>query len=103
MFRSDAVRDHPAQRSGPRRNRHRRLHQSEGPVPRRRRHLAVDVLPAALRECSDLTPCETIPLNVPAHAEIVIEGYINLKDRFRVGDVTSPSMYYLPHYENVPI
>jgi 2,5-furandicarboxylate decarboxylase 1 len=50
----------------------------------------------------EMTPCETLDLNIPAHAEIVIEGFINLKDRFRVGDVTSPSMYNLPHYENVP-
>ena len=50
----------------------------------------------------EMTPCETIELNVPAHAEMVIEGFINLKERFRVGDVTSPSMYNLPHYESVP-
>jgi 2,5-furandicarboxylate decarboxylase 1 len=50
----------------------------------------------------DMVPCETIELNVPAEAEIVVEGRINLKDKFRVGEVTSPSMYNLPHYENVP-
>jgi 2,5-furandicarboxylate decarboxylase 1 len=50
----------------------------------------------------EMTPCETLELTVPAQAEIVIEGYINLKERFRVGDVTSPSMYNLPHFESVP-
>ncbi len=50
----------------------------------------------------EMTPCETLDLAVPAHAEIVIEGFVNLKEKFRVGDVTSPSMYNLPHFENVP-
>ena len=49
----------------------------------------------------DMVPCETIDLTVPANAEIVVEGRVNLKDTFRVGDVTSPSMYHLPHYENL--
>jgi 2,5-furandicarboxylate decarboxylase 1 len=50
----------------------------------------------------EMVPCETIELNVPAQAEIVVEGVIKLDDRFRVGEVTSPSMYHLPHYENLP-
>jgi UbiD family decarboxylase len=50
----------------------------------------------------EMTPCETLDLLVPANAEIVIEGQVNLKDTFKVGDVTSPSMYNLPHFENVP-
>src|SRR6516162_3424936 len=50
----------------------------------------------------EMVPCETLELNVPAHAEIVVEGHVNLKDRFKVGEVTSPSMYHLPHYEELP-
>jgi 2,5-furandicarboxylate decarboxylase 1 len=50
----------------------------------------------------DMVLCETIDLTVPANAEIVVEGRVNLKDKFRVGDVTSPSMYHLPHYESLP-
>ena len=50
----------------------------------------------------EMVPCETIELNVPAEAEIVVEGRIALKERFRVGEVTSPSMYHLPHHENLP-
>ena len=50
----------------------------------------------------EMVPCETIELNVPALAEIVVEGVIKLDERFRVGEVTSPSMYQLPHYENLP-
>ncbi len=50
----------------------------------------------------EMVACETIDLTVPAQAEIVVEGVINLDDRFKVGEVTSPSMYHLPHYENLP-
>src|ERR1700746_2272183 len=50
----------------------------------------------------EMVPCETIALTVPANAEIVVEGRVKLSDKFRVGEVTSPSMYHLPHYENLP-
>jgi len=50
----------------------------------------------------EMVPCETIELNIPAQAEIVVEGVIKLDERFRVGEVTAPSMYHLPHYENLP-
>src|SRR6476469_10440709 len=50
----------------------------------------------------EMVPCETLDLTVPAEAEIVVEGRIKLNGRFRVGDVTSPSMYHLPHYEELP-
>jgi UbiD family decarboxylase len=50
----------------------------------------------------DMVPCETIDLTVPSQAEIVVEGYVNLGQKFEVGEVTSPSMYHLPHREFVP-
>jgi 2,5-furandicarboxylate decarboxylase 1 len=50
----------------------------------------------------EMVPCETLDLTVPAEAEIVVEGKVKLGEKFRVGEVTSPSMYHLPHYENVP-
>ena len=50
----------------------------------------------------EMVPCETIDLNVPAQAEIVVEGRISLDGKFRVGEVTAPSMYHLPHQENLP-
>jgi 2,5-furandicarboxylate decarboxylase 1 len=50
----------------------------------------------------EMVPCETIDLTVPAQAEIVVEGVINLDQKFRVGEVTSPSMYHLPHHEDLP-
>ena len=50
----------------------------------------------------EMVPCETLDLNVPAQAEIVVEGYVKLNDMFPVGEVSSPSMYHLPHHERVP-
>jgi len=50
----------------------------------------------------EMVPCETLDLTVPADAEIVVEGRVKLNTKFRVGDVTSPSMYHLPHYEELP-
>jgi 2,5-furandicarboxylate decarboxylase 1 len=50
----------------------------------------------------EMVPCETLDLTVPAEAEIVVEGRIKLNGTFRVGEVTSPSMYHLPHYEELP-
>jgi UbiD family decarboxylase len=50
----------------------------------------------------EMVPCETLDFTVPAEAEIVVEGRIKLNSKFRVGDVTSPSMYHLPHYEDLP-
>ncbi len=49
----------------------------------------------------EMVPCETLDLTVPAQAEIVVEGKVKLNGKFRVGDVTSPSMYHLPHYEEL--
>ena len=50
----------------------------------------------------EMVPCETLDLTVPAEAEIVVEGRVKLNGKFRVGDVTSPSMYHLPHQEELP-
>ena len=50
----------------------------------------------------EMVECETIDLTVPAQAEIVVEARVNLNEKFPVGEVTSPSMYHLPHSENVP-
>lgn len=47
----------------------------------------------------EMIPAETVPLNVPAQAEMIIEGYVHLTDTGRTGEVTSPSMYNLPQYE----
>jgi 2,5-furandicarboxylate decarboxylase 1 len=50
----------------------------------------------------EMVQCESIDLSVPAQAEIVVEGRVRLTDKFKVGDVTSPTMYHLPHSESLP-
>jgi UbiD family decarboxylase len=62
----------------------------------------MEMVGTVMNQDIEMTPCESLDLTVPANAEIVIEGHVNLKETFRVGDVTSPSMYNLPHFENIP-
>lgn len=62
-----------------------------------------DMIGTIMDQDIELVAAETVPLFVPAHAEIVIEGYVDLTNKHRTGDVTSPSMYNLPHHENVPL
>ena len=50
----------------------------------------------------EMVRCETLDLTVPAQAEIVVEGKVKLDAKAPVGEVTSPSMYHLPHFETVP-
>jgi len=50
----------------------------------------------------EMVPCETIDLTVPAHAEIVVEGLVNLKERFQEGQSPGPSMYFIPRYQSQP-
>ncbi len=42
----------------------------------------------------DLTPCRTVPLEVPAHAEIVIEGLVSLEDYGDEGPYGDHTGYY---------
>ena len=50
----------------------------------------------------EMVPCETIDLTVPAHAEIVVEGLVNLKDAFDYGGVNAPTTYFLPRSQKLP-
>ncbi|MBT5939338.1 MAG: UbiD family decarboxylase, partial [Rhodospirillaceae bacterium] len=50
----------------------------------------------------EMVPCETIPLTVPAHAEIVVEATVDLTSQTDVGVGVSPSMYYLPKTATLP-
>jgi len=63
---------------------------------------AMEMVGTIMNQDIEMVPCETVDLTAPANAEIIIEGYVNLAEKFEVGDVTSPSMYYLPHKEYVP-
>jgi UbiD family decarboxylase len=62
----------------------------------------MDMVGTIMSQDIEMTPCETIDLTVPANAEMIIEGHIQLEAFVQSSDVTSPSMYYLPHFEHVP-
>jgi 2,5-furandicarboxylate decarboxylase 1 len=51
----------------------------------------------------EMVPAETVPLNVPAQAEMIIEGYVDLTKKQTTGAVTSPSMYNLPQRDEAPL
>ncbi|MCW5770594.1 MAG: UbiD family decarboxylase [Rhodospirillaceae bacterium] len=50
----------------------------------------------------EMVPCETIDLTVPAHAEIVVEGILDLSSLHDFGFSVSPSMYYMPEKQRLP-
>ena len=50
----------------------------------------------------EMVPCETIDLRVPAHAEIVVEGLVDLSELHDVGGVNAPTMYFLPKEQKIP-
>lgn len=61
----------------------------------------VDMFGTIAQHDIEMAPCETIELSAPAHAEIIIEGNVSLESTAQEADVTSPSMYHLPHFEHV--
>jgi 2,5-furandicarboxylate decarboxylase 1 len=50
----------------------------------------------------EMVPAETLDLRVPAQAEIVVEGYVDLKGLQEVGVSVGPSGYYLPKSSKLP-
>ena len=50
----------------------------------------------------EMVACEAIDLSVPAQAEIVVEGIVNLRKLYDYGVVVSPSGYYLPKTQRLP-
>lgn len=50
----------------------------------------------------EMVPCETIPIYVPAHAEIVVEGVVDLNNPVDAGEVVAPVGYYLPKTQSIP-
>jgi 2,5-furandicarboxylate decarboxylase 1 len=50
----------------------------------------------------EMVPCETLEMRVPAHAEIVVEGYVDLGGMREVGVSVGPSGYYLPKSSKLP-
>ena len=56
-----------------------------------------------LDETVELVPCETVPLEVPAHAEVVIEGWVLPHERHEDGPGPSQALYYLPGVTQQPV
>ncbi len=54
-------------------------------------------------EVVELVPCETVPLDVPAHAEVVIEGWVEPGERRDDGPGPSQALYYLPGVTQQPV
>jgi len=50
----------------------------------------------------EMVPAETLDLRVPAQAEIVVEGHVDLKGLQEVGVSVGPSGYYLPKSSKLP-
>ncbi len=50
----------------------------------------------------EMVPCETLDMSVPAHAEIVVEGWVDLGSLHEVGVSVGPSSYYLPKTAKLP-
>ena len=50
----------------------------------------------------EMVPCETLEMRVPAQAEIVVEGSVDLAGMQEVGVSVGPSGYYLPKSSKLP-
>jgi 2,5-furandicarboxylate decarboxylase 1 len=50
----------------------------------------------------EMVACETLDMSVPAHAEIVVEGWVDLQGLHDVGVSVGPSSYYLPKTSKLP-
>lgn len=61
----------------------------------------MDMIGTLMNQDIEMVSCETIDLTVPAHAEIVVEGHVDLTQRSRSGEVTASSMYFLPHHDQL--
>lgn len=46
--------------------------------------------------------CETVPLRVPSNAEIIVEGFVNLTDKFDEGQGPGPALYFIPRIQKMP-
>lgn len=54
-------------------------------------------------EAVETVPCRTVPLDVPAHAEMVIEGWVRPGVRHDDGPGPSQALYYLPGASPQPV
>jgi UbiD family decarboxylase len=61
----------------------------------------IDMVGTLMGKPIDMIPAKTVDLMVPAHAEMIIEGYATLEYSEMSDTVTSPSKYNLPQSEKV--
>jgi UbiD family decarboxylase len=54
-------------------------------------------------ETIEMVPCESIPLEVPAHAEVIIEGWVLPHERMDDGPGPSQALYYVPGVTQQPV
>ncbi len=62
----------------------------------------MDMVGTIMDQDIEMVPCETVDLTVPAHAEIVVEGILDLATMRDFSFSVSPSMYYLPERQKLP-
>jgi UbiD family decarboxylase len=62
----------------------------------------LEMVGTVMNQDIEMVPCETLEMSVPAHAEIVVEGWVQLGKMTEVGPSVSPSMYFLPKSSRVP-
>lgn len=63
----------------------------------------LEIVGNLIGETVEMVPCETVPLDVPAHAELVIEGYVLPHERRADGPGPSQALYYLPGVTQQPV
>ena len=73
-------------------------------VPEHLEHFGeLDLVGNLINETVELVACETVPLEVPAHAELVIEGHVQPNERRADGPGPSQALYYLPGISRQPV
>ena len=63
----------------------------------------LDLVHALIGEPVEVVACETLPLEVPAHAEVVIEGFVTSGERVDEGPGPSQALYYVPGVSRQPV
>jgi 2,5-furandicarboxylate decarboxylase 1 len=63
----------------------------------------LDIVGNLIGETVETVACETVPLEVPAHAELVIEGYVHGDELREDGPGPSQALYYLPGATQQPV
>lgn len=62
----------------------------------------LEMVGTIMQQDIEMVPGETVDMMVPAHAEIVVEGMVQLDTVAKDGQSPGPSMYYIPRYQQQP-